>query len=625
MIAGLAFGSEIKRFGGSRITRAALVVLVLLPLCYSALYMWAYWNPFGQLNHLPVALVNADRGAEMNGQRVNVGAQVTKSLDDDRSLDWHVVDEAAAEAGIQSGKYYFMVELPENFSEAIASPVTGSPERAQLKVVYNDANSFISSTVGKGAMNQVVAAVSTRISGQAVNEMLSQMLMAGGGVRQAADGATLLADGADQLAAGNRELAEGTQQLASKVTQATDPLLQVATALSQLRSDPKQFQQGADALAAAADKLEADAAAQDAVAKGLGSAVEKLSDSSDPEAREVASQLAELRGQLAAHQYTPEIRAQARTAKDAAVAFQSAFGAPGSPLGQALDHVAGQQAQIAAKLAEVRGGVTKLNDGAHQLADGSARLAAGNRELATKLQEGANNVPQWSDEQRQAIADTISAPVQLDSTHHNAAPYFGVGMSPFFISLSLFFGTLMLWMVFRALSNRAIAAEALPIRVVLSSYLPVAALASCQAAVVFLVVNLALGLHPAHPAGMLGFMVLASCVFVALVQAINAFFGATIGKVLAMMLLMVQLVSSGGLYPVETTAKPFQVLHAFDPMSYSVTGLRELVSGGIEYRLWQSIAVLALVGIGSLVVSMLAARRDRMWTLTRLIPQIKTG
>ena len=49
MLAGLAFGSEIKRFGRSRMTRAAIVVLMLLPLVYGAVYLWAFWNPFGNV------------------------------------------------------------------------------------------------------------------------------------------------------------------------------------------------------------------------------------------------------------------------------------------------------------------------------------------------------------------------------------------------------------------------------------------------------------------------------------------------------------------------------------------------------------------------------------------------
>ncbi len=63
MLAGLAFGSEIKRFRRSRLTRAAIVVLMLLPLVYGALYLWAFWDPFGHTNKMPVALVNSDRGA----------------------------------------------------------------------------------------------------------------------------------------------------------------------------------------------------------------------------------------------------------------------------------------------------------------------------------------------------------------------------------------------------------------------------------------------------------------------------------------------------------------------------------------------------------------------------------
>ncbi len=72
MVGGLALGSEIKRFARNRMTRIAIVVLMLMPLSYGALYLWAYWDPFGHVNKLPVALVNADRGTEVSGQPMNV-------------------------------------------------------------------------------------------------------------------------------------------------------------------------------------------------------------------------------------------------------------------------------------------------------------------------------------------------------------------------------------------------------------------------------------------------------------------------------------------------------------------------------------------------------------------------
>ncbi len=78
-----------------------------------------------------------------------------------------------------------------------------------------------------------------------------------------------------------------------------------------------------------------------------------------------------------------------------------------------------------------------------------------------------------------------------------------------------------------------------------------------------------------------------------MIQAFNAVFGVAVGRVVTLAFLMLQLVSAGGIYPVETTAKPFQVIHPFDPMTYAVNGLRQLTVGGIDSRLWIAIVVLA--------------------------------
>jgi putative membrane protein len=122
---------------------------------------------------------------------------------------------------------------------------------------------------------------------------------------------------------------------------------------------------------------------------------------------------------------------------------------------------------------------------------------------------------------------------------------------------------------------------------------------------------------------MLGFMVLISGAFVAATQAINALVGPAVGRVLIMALLMLQLVSAGGMYPVETTSRPFQILHRFDPMTYGVNGLRQLILGGIDARLWQAIVVLVAITAVALAISSLSARRDRTWNVSRLIPAIK--
>ncbi|MGA7130788.1 MAG: YhgE/Pip domain-containing protein [Mycobacterium sp.] len=637
MLAGLAFGSEIKRFGRSRMTRVAIIVLMLLPLVYGALYLWAFWDPFGHVNKMPVALVNSDKGAQVSGQQFNAGAEIAKSLTADGSLDWHVVSPQEAHDGVEHGKYYFMVELPPDFSAAIASPVTGQPKKANLIAIYNDANNYISTSIGRTAIDQVLNAVSSRISGQAVNQMLSVVVSSGSGIKQAADGAGQLADGAGQLAAGldtarsgSATLATGAQQLSDGINSATEPLLAVTKAVSLIGGNTDKLQQGATALQQASDQIGAIATAQDAAATSLSSVIDQLSRSQDPLANNAAGTLRGIEDQLRQHQFTPQIRQRLTDAQNAAIAMTSGLRAPGSPLGSALDQVGSKGQDLTNKLTQLRDGAKQVASGNAQLAsgiakldDGAQQLKAGSAELATKLADGAKQVPNWTTRQKDAIADTIGGPVQLETSHENAAPNFGTGMAPFFLTLALFFGALVLWMVLRPLQSRAIAAEVLAIRVTLASYLPAAVIAMFQAVILYCVVRFALGMHVVHPASMLAFMVVISSAFVAATQAINALVGPAVGRVLIMALLMLQLVSAGGMYPVETTSKPFQILHRFDPMTYGVNGLRQLILGGIDARLWHALIVLIGICAVGLLISCLSARRDRLWNIERLIPAIK--
>jgi putative membrane protein len=606
---------------------------MLLPLVYGALYLWAYWDPFGHVNKMPVALVNADRGAVVSGQQMDAGAEIAKSLTADGSLDWHVVDEAEARDGVEHGKYYFMLELPPDFSEAIASPITGQPKQANLVALYNDANNYISTSIGRTAIDQVLNAVSTRISGQAVNQVLSVVVSSGAGIKQAADGAAQLADGASQLAtgldtarSGSAKLVTGSRQLSDGINSATEPLLAVSKAVSAIGGNTAQLQAGATALQQADDQIGGIAAAQDTAANSLSVVIDQLAARQDP----LADNLRGVQDQLRAHQFTPDIRQRLSDARNAAIAMTSGLREPGSPLASALDQLGGRGQDLTNKLTQLRSGAQQVADGNAQLAsgiatldDGAQRLKSGSAELATKLADGAKQVPDWSTQQKDAIANTIGGPVHLDTTHENAAPNFGTGMAPFFLTLALFFGALVLWMVLRPLQNRAIAAEVLAIRVVLASYLPAVVIGVFQAVILYCVVRFGLGLHAVHPVAMLAFMVLISCAFVAATQAINALVGPAVGRVLIMALLMLQLVSAGGMYPVETTSRPFQIFHSYDPMTYGVNGLRQLIMGGIDSRLWQAIIVLFIIWAVALAISSLSARRNRQWNLIRLLPSIK--
>ncbi|WP_263399728.1 YhgE/Pip family protein [Saccharopolyspora pogona] len=135
-------------------------------------------------------------------------------------------------------------------------------------------------------------------------------------------------------------------------------------------------------------------------------------------------------------------------------------------------------------------------------------------------------------------------------------------------------------------------------------------------------VDFGLGLDPLHVWWTIGLVTLAAVAFVAIDHFLRTAFG-TVGGLLSLVLLIIQLTASGGLYPMETTPVPFQAIHPFLPMSYLVDGLRVTISGGMTEHLLRDVAVLTGFLVVFLALTTLAVQRQRSWTIARLHPQIE--
>jgi putative membrane protein len=249
-------------------------------------------------------------------------------------------------------------------------------------------------------------------------------------------------------------------------------------------------------------------------------------------------------------------------------------------------------------------------------------LSAGAEKLATGFESILHNVPKWTQEQRDGVASALTTPVLLKEDVLNEAPNFGTGFAPFFMSLALYVGALLIWMLLTPLRSRPLEAGVGLFRTVWISYWPAMVAGVLQALVLYGVVIL-IGLRPTYVVGMGLFAILVSLTFLALIQMFNAVFGKAVGRVVSMALLMLQLVSSGGIYPVQTTAGPIQGLNSIDPMTYTVNGYRQLSVGDpMDSRVWVAVAVLVSIGVVSFCISALCARRNRIYTMGRLYPMV---
>lgn len=201
---------------------------------------------------------------------------------------------------------------------------------------------------------------------------------------------------------------------------------------------------------------------------------------------------------------------------------------------------------------------------------------------------------------------------------------FGTGLSPFFLSLSLWLGSLIMYMVFKPLNRRAVDSGASPLRAALTVAVPGLLMSFLQATWLSLVQTLAIGITPVSLWGYYAALVGIGFAFNMVVLAIYAFFGATVGRVIAMALLPLQLVSSNGIYPPEVQPAFIQWVHSWDPMRYSVDLLRHVMVGSFsgDPRPEVAIVVLACLFVGGLGVVVLANWRERVMMRKDLHPEL---
>lgn len=557
--------SELARLVATPLARLALVALMLVPVLYGGLYLWANRDPYAGLDRVPAALVVDDRGSEAR--------DVADELLDGHAFDWHEVPAAAAASGVRSGRYDFSITLPAGFSAALDSLSGTDPAIAPIRLVTNDTNGYLSTTIAEQATEKVRAAIAQRVGSQAASRFLVALSDIRSQLSTAADGAGQLASGASQAQAGAQSLSDGAAQLASGAAQVADGTAQLAAT--------------GDRAAALGDQL--------------------------------AAQLPALRAEL-----TQQLAAQGMTQPqiDQVLAQLDPVAARADAANAQLQGLAGQVDRLADGAAQVSAGAQQAHDGASQLAGGLGSLSDGATRLQGGLSSGVQQIPATTEAQRSAVAAAIGDPVSVDHASDTAAGGYGAGLAPFFVSLAAWIGIYALFLIVRPISRRGLSAVDRPVRITLAAWLTPALLGVVQMAMVFGILTLALGFHVANAAGTFGIMALASVAFAAIILALNVWLG-SVGQFLGLVLMVVQLVAAGGTFPWQTLPGPLAALHPVLPMSAAVDGIRRLMYGGDAGAALADAGSLGLWLAGALLLTGVAAvRMTRRRTLRDLRPSL---
>ena len=277
--------------------------------------------------------------------------------------------------------------------------------------------------------------------------------------------------------------------------------------------------------------------------------------------------------------------------------------------------------QLGSGATELDGGLAQLQDGAGELRAGLGTLDDGAHELASGLSDGVDRVPALTEDERDEAALVMSRPVEAVMQVDNSAEVYGRGMAPMFFSIALWVFGIAAFNIMRPISGRLLAGRRNPVAIALAAWLPVGIVA-VGGGLLMLAATLPLGLAPVHPVRAVALTVLVAVVFSLIAHLVQTALG-TPGSALLLVLLVLQLASTGGTYPAEVLPGFFQALHPFMPMSYSIEAFRNAISGGPDQRFWVPVVVLMGIGAAALALDVLVVRRRRRFRMKDLHPALQ--
>ena len=221
-----------------------MIGISLIPALYNIIFLSSMWDPYGQLSDLPVAVVNHDKEASYNGNSMSIGKDMVSNLKENKTLDFHFVDEEEGKKGLENGDYYMVVTLPSDLSEKAASILTDHPEQMQIDYQTSSGHSFIASKMSDSAMTQLKQNVSTNVTETYTKALFNKMVDLKDGMSQAASGSEKLTDGANQLVAGSQTLTINLNSLAASSLTFSNGTEQFTKGLSSYVSGVEQLHLG---------------------------------------------------------------------------------------------------------------------------------------------------------------------------------------------------------------------------------------------------------------------------------------------------------------------------------------------------------------------------------------------
>jgi putative membrane protein len=611
------------------------------------------------------------KGADGKATTIAAGRLVVTNLTKPASgaagaaIDWRLSNATQAKSLLDAGDVYAIVTIPRDFSKSIATVSSSDPARAHITIRTDDAHGYIVSQLASSLGTSLTATLGSTIAEGVIKGLYGGLGTLHDQLGSAATGAAKLGTGADSLSGGLGRLASGQHGIASGATGLGSGATQLASGADSLSGGLHRLAGGTRSAASGLGGLKTGIREYGAgVAKGLQTGADKVAylkhypDGVKAYTGTVEQVATGLNGVLADPTLSPTTKATLErlagtlgtvTKGDAglvqgaegAAAFQAGIersAAPNgsiaggtAPLTQGVDTTAAGLRSIADGIDRSASGASSLATGAQgiasgadQLGSGAAKIATGIRASgtgATKLGSGATSLgsglrkavdalPATTPAQAARIADVVANPVEATAVRQHETTSIGQIVAALILPVSLWIGASAAVLLLGAIRRRLLATGIGTGRLVGAALGRGAALAVGQAVLLIVLLQATLALPWDRAALALLVAVVTGIAFFAVHQLLTALFGRA-GTVLSIVLLGVQLVAVGGLYPIQLVSEPFQVVSPYLPLTAAVGAMQAVITGASGASIAGGIATLAVYALVAFVLTVAVVARRR--------------
>lgn len=652
-------------------TVALLVVgLMLLPSAYAWFNIKSMWDPYGNTSGIIVAVANEDEGAvvSLTKQKINVGEETIKNLKKNKKLGWVFVNQKEAKRGVKHGDYYAYLIIPKDFSKKITSILEENPEKPQILFGVNEKINAVAPKIAASGATGVTTQISEAFIETVGDGIFSAFYRAGVELEKdlpsifsvekqifelekALPQIEEMGRKAIELEGKLPEIHEKGQQIIAleqripELDMVGESILKVEASLPLVKDAGEQVLAMQERLndlskttAIITDVVTHITEIETQIKQAMDSVDEVTQSGTDPEQlTPLYNELKNIHGiientrtdlQQKLVQVTDGINTTADFVKDV-------FPTVEQKIHKAAEFVRNDLSKVESDIREaadlIRTKLPAAEQAIHKAADFARNDLPGFEE---KVKNAANRLRQFKgsvniyelieylkhDPNKES--GFLAKPILLKTERIFPIPNYGSAMTPFYTMLALWVGGTLLVSSLRV-DVEDVENQYKHYQIYFGRLLTFLTISFVQAVIVSIGDMYIIHAYVADKLWFVLFCIYISIVFTIIIYTLCSVFG-NIGKGLSIILLVLQISSSGATFPISLTPSFFQTLHPYMPFTYAVSILRESVGGMIKAIVIKDTLFL-LIFIGMSFILSLALKRPLGAWIHRTAERAKTS